>query len=136
MIGFRGHPLHPVLAIAPLGLLAAGVVTLVSGLVTSDYVEAAKTAQWCFVASLLTAAIVAVPGVVDMLGYQRAARGVPLRHGLLNGLGFLLVLAGWWFLWAADEHLDEGMVRYSLVFSSIGLLVVFRAWLIAKRLTR
>ena len=94
MIGaaLRGHPLHPVLAIAPLSLLAASVAMDVARLWTHDPAFG-DAARWALGAGVISGMVTALPGVIDYFTYPSAARGVPLRHGLLSTLGLALMAA-------------------------------------------
>jgi uncharacterized membrane protein len=128
MIGFRGHPLHPVLAIAPLGLLAAAVALDTAGWVarTTDWEAAAR---FSLGASFVTAVIVAAPGILDGLAYPSGARAMPIRHGVLNGIAFALV-AGSYGLRVAEAPQLARMVA----IAALGIAIA--GWRIGRRLTR
>ena len=129
MIGYRGHALHPVLAIAPLGLLAAAVVLDAAGWIarTSEWAAAARFSAG---AAFVTAVIVAVPGIVDgYTSYPRGARGVPIRHGVVNGVAF--VLAGASYLLRVMDAPDFARL---VAIAALGLAIV--GWRVGSRLTR
>jgi len=128
MIGPRGHPLHPVLAIAPLALLGAALASDVALTVTGDphWVDAAR---FSLGASLIAAVVVAIPGIVDGLAYPVGARAVPVRHGVLNGVAFALVAASW-----ALRPDQAPLLARMLAIAGAGIAIV--AWRVGRRLTR
>ncbi len=88
------HPLHPVLAIAPLALLGASVALDLATLIYHAPFQAA--ARWALGAGAIAGVIIAIPGVFDALAYPPGARGIPVRHGITSGATVLLMAAGWW----------------------------------------
>src|SRR5207249_3179548 len=85
-----GHPIHPVVAIFPLALLASSVALDLGAFVTRNP-QFPTAARFALVASLIAGAVAAVPGVVDTFGYPLGARGAPVRHGLFNGAAMALM---------------------------------------------
>jgi uncharacterized membrane protein len=127
-VALRGHPLHPVLAIAPLSLLAASVAMDVARLWTHDpaYAEAAR---WALGAGVIAGLANALLGTVDLFSYPSAARGVPIRHALLSTLGLALMAAGWWL--RRDD--PTSVIAISLSGVAVAATVVSRR--IGMRLT-
>jgi uncharacterized membrane protein len=93
-----GHPLHQMLIVFPLGLLATAVVFDVIFLVTDDPTWT-QAAYYMIGAGLITGLAAAVPGTVDWLAIPRGTRAK--RIGLLHGVGNVIVVALFamsWFL--------------------------------------
>jgi uncharacterized membrane protein len=93
---FLGHPVHQMLIVFPLGLLATAVVF--------DFIALARgmsalyiASYWMIGAGVLTGALAAVFGVVDWLAIPPAtrAKAVGLWHGLGNGLVIMLFALSW-----------------------------------------
>ena len=84
-----GHPIHPILIVFPLGLLATAVIFDIVALVS-------HAARWAEFATYLTAAgvvgglLAAVPGTIDWLAIPRGTRAK--RLGLVHGVGNLIVV--------------------------------------------
>ena len=91
----RGHPIHPVVAIFPLALLSSSVALDLAALATRN-AHFPAAARFALGASVIAGGAAAIPGILDSLAYPRAARGVPIRHGALNGAVVALALASWW----------------------------------------
>ena len=93
-----GHPLHQMLIVFPLGLLATAVVFDVIFLVT-DNPSWTQAAYYMIGAGLITGLVAAVPGAVDWMAIPRGTRAK--RIGLLHGVGNVIVVALFaisWFL--------------------------------------
>ena len=84
-----GHPIHPILIVFPLGLLATAVIFDIVGLVSRD-------PRWAEFATYLTAAgvvgglLAAIPGTIDWLAIPRGTRAK--RVGLIHGVGNVIVV--------------------------------------------
>jgi uncharacterized membrane protein len=87
-VKLAGHPVHQMLIVFPLGLLATAVVFDVIFLVTDDSLW---TQAACFMigAGVITGLAAAVPGAVDWLAIPRGTRAK--RIGLVHGVW-------WWWL--------------------------------------
>ncbi len=85
-----GHPLHQMLIVFPLGLLATAVVFDVIFLVT-DNPAWAQASYYMIGAGVITGLLAAVPGTVDWLAIPRGTRAK--RIGLLHGVGNVIVVA-------------------------------------------
>ena len=93
-----GHPLHQMLIVFPLGLLATAVVFDVIFLVTDDPTWT-QAAYYMIGAGVITGLAAAVPGTVDWMAIPRGTRAK--RVGLLHGVGNVIVVALFalsWFL--------------------------------------
>jgi uncharacterized membrane protein len=93
-----GHPVHPMLIVFPLGLLAMGVIfdLFAIGLSAGYWSE---IAFWMFAAGIVTALLAAPFGAIDWWAIPAGTRAK--RIGLLHGVGNLIVVvmfAGSWWL--------------------------------------
>ena len=85
-----GHPLHQMLIVFPLGLLATAVVFDVIFLVTNDPTWA-QASFYMIGAGVVTGLIAAIPGTIDWLAIPRSTRAK--RIGLIHGAGNVVVVA-------------------------------------------
>lgn len=86
---FLGHPVHQMLVVFPLGLLATAVVFDVIHLVGGSEVMAAVS-YWMIAAGLVGGALAAPFGLVDWLGIPKGTRA--RRIGAMHGIGNVVVL--------------------------------------------
>ena len=84
-----GHPVHPILIVFPLGLLATSVIFDVIYLVT-DYAHMSDVAYWLIIAGILGGGVAAPFGLLDWLAIpagtqagrvQRFGSGCGRGHG-------------------------------------------------------
>lgn len=126
----RNHPLHPIIAIFPLALLAASVALDVHALATHG-TETLAAARWALGAGAIAGVIASIPGIADMLAYPRPARRAPLRHGLLNGGLVALMASGWWLRGAGAPAPSW----VALAVSAAAVVIAVIAWRMGVRLT-
>ncbi|HSA56827.1 MAG TPA: DUF2231 domain-containing protein, partial [Gemmatimonadaceae bacterium] len=91
-----GHPIHQMLVVFPLGLLAGAAGFDVAHLLTGDG-RWAETAWWLIGAGVVTALLAAPFGVIDWLAIPRKTRAkrVGLVHAGMNLLALLLFAVSW-----------------------------------------
>lgn len=122
-----GHPLHQMLIVFPLGLLATAVVFDVIYLV-SDNPTMSTVSYWMIVAGILSGLLAAAPGTVDWLAIPGGTRAK--RVGLVHGLGNVLVLLLFIGSWLLRRDLPEQPETAALVLSFAGAgLSLITAWL-------
>lgn len=93
-----GHPVHPMLIVFPLGLLATATIFDGIKAATGDS-KWSKMAHHMIGAGVISGLVAAVPGTVDYLAIPDRTRAK--RIGLLHGLGNVVVtglFAASWFL--------------------------------------
>ena len=88
-VKLAGHPLHTMLIVFPLGLLATAVVFDVIFLVT-DAAIWTRVAFFMIGAGVITGLAAAVPGAIDWLAIPRGTRAK--RIGLIHGVGNVIVV--------------------------------------------
>ena len=98
-----GHPIHQMLIVFPLGLLATAVLFDFVWLVRDRPGWASSSYHMIF-AGILFGLVAAVPGFVDWLGIPSGTRAK--RIGLLHAVGNVVVLAlfagSFWQRWIGD----------------------------------
>ena len=122
-----GHPIHQMLIVFPLGLLATAVIFDVIALVT-DNTRWAEIAYWLIAAGIIGGLAAAPFGFIDWLGVPGGTRA--RRIGLLHGGGNLVVVllfAGSWLL-RRDNPLAPETLALVLSFAGAALALV-TGWL-------
>lgn len=126
-VKFLGHPVHQMLIVFPLGLLATAVIFDVLYLVTGDRTMA-TTAFWVLNAGIIGGLLAAPFGWLDWLGIPPGTRAK--RVGLWHGGGnvvVLLLFIGSWLLWR-DETSTPGLWAHVLAMLGAGIALV-TGWL-------
>jgi uncharacterized membrane protein len=122
-----GHPVHPVLIVFPLGLLATAVVFDIIGLFTSSQIWS-QVAFYMIAAGVVGGLLAAVFGLVDWMAIDSGtrAKSIGSRHGLLNVV-VVLLFAGSWLLRLPQRDPPTGL---ALALSFLGALLSFyTGWL-------
>lgn len=122
-----GHPVHQMLIVFPLGLLATAVIFDVLYLVTDDRTMA-TTAFWMLVAGILGGLLAAPFGWLDWLAIPHGTRAK--RVGLWHGGGnvvVLLLFVGSWLLWR-EEPSTPSLGAQMLAMLGAGIALV-TGWL-------
>jgi uncharacterized membrane protein len=122
-----GHPVHPMLIVFPLGLLATAVVfDLVALSLAQGYWS--EIAYWMIAPGILTGLLAAPFGFVDWRAIPSGTRAK--RVGALHGLGNVLVVllfAGSWLL-RRDAPAAPEPLALALSFGG-GILALGTGWL-------
>lgn len=121
-----GHPVHQMLVVFPLGLLATAVVFDIIYLIGNSPVMAAVS-YWMIAAGLLGGLVAAPFGTIDWLGIPAGTRAK--RIGAMHGGGNVLVLllfALSFFL--RDRDYAPGLVQMVWSFAGAAIAMV-TAWL-------
>ena len=126
-VKFAGHPVHPMLIVFPLGLLATAVIFDIVYLVSSNN-------QWTLVAYYMVGAGVigglaaAVFGWLDWFAIPTGTRAK--RIGLLHGAGNVIVLALFILSWVLRRDNPEVPPTGAIVAGLVGfVLAAFTGWL-------
>jgi uncharacterized membrane protein len=122
-----GHPLHPMLIVFPLGLLATAVVFDMVAIVSGD-TSWFGISFWMIAAGIIGGLLAAVPGLVDWLAIPNNTRAKTI--GLWHGGGNLIVVllfAVSWFIRRGNSRLPTD---FALVFSFVAVaLALVTGWL-------
>jgi uncharacterized membrane protein len=132
---FLGHPVHQMLIVFPLGLLATAVVFDIVYLIGEEPVMAAVS-YWMMAAGLLGALVAAPFGLIDWLAIapDTRAKKIGKLHGIGNGVVTLLFL-GSWLIRGGDEGYVPSALACTLSFAG-ALLALFTAWLGGELVSR
>ena len=124
---FLGHPVHPMLIVFPLGLLATSLAFDIAYLSTGDAVFG-SVSFWMIAAGICGALVAAFFGVIDWLAIPSAtrAKAVGLGHGAGNLLVTLLFIVSWFLRRPAPDHPGPAPIALSVIAV---LLALITAWL-------
>jgi uncharacterized membrane protein len=126
-IKVAGHPLHPILIVFPLGLLATAVAFDIAALVTGSN-DWFHISFWIMAAGILGGLLAALPGLVDWAAIPNntRAKAIGLWHGGGNVVVLVLFAISWFMRRAGAEAPSTG----ALVLSFAGLLLALvTGWL-------
>ena len=122
-----GHPIHQMLIVFPVGLLAMAVIfdalALLAGLS-----QLTQAAYWMIAAGVVTGLLAAPFGTIDWMAIPGGTRAK--RIGAVHGIGNVIVVllfAGSWLL-RADALSVPSTAALALSFTG-GALALFTAWL-------
>ena len=122
-----GHPIHRVLIVFPLGLLATSFFFDMAWL-ARGHAQLAIVAWWLILAGVVGGALAAIFGIIDWLAIPSGtrARRVGAMHGGGMGIVALLYAASWMLRRDAPAQ-PEGV---AILLSGVGvLLTVITGWL-------
>jgi uncharacterized membrane protein len=126
-VKLAGHPVHQMLIVFPLGLLATAVVFDVIFLVTGNPAWT-QAAYYMIGAGVVTGLAAAVPGSVDWLGIPRGTRA--RRIGLIHGVGNVIVVALFGLSWYLRLGNPTAPPTGAVVAGLLGAgMAVFTGWL-------
>lgn len=128
-----GHPIHQMLIVFPLGLLATAVIFDVVGLISGGATWP-TVAYWTLLGGIVGAVVAAPFGLIDFLGIPRGTRA--RRIGALHGGGNAIVsllFAGSWLL--RNPQQAPGDAALALSFGGVALALV-TAWLGGELVSR
>jgi uncharacterized membrane protein len=125
---FLGHPIHQMLIVFPLGLLATAVVCDLIYLF-ADRPTAATVSYWMIGAGIIGGLLAAPFGWIDWFAIPRGtrARAIGLWHGVGNVV-VLLLFAGSWYLRHRGVPEQPETITFVLSFLGAGLALV-TGWL-------
>jgi uncharacterized membrane protein len=126
-IKVAGHPLHPILIVFPLGLLATAVAFDIAALVTSSN-DWFHISFWIMAAGILGGLLAALPGLIDWAAIPNNTRAKAI--GLWHGGGNVVVLVLFAISWLVRRAGAEVPSAGALVLSFAGLLLALvTGWL-------
>ena len=126
-VKLAGHPIHPMLIVFPLGLLATAVVFDIIYLVSSN-THWTLAAYYMVGAGVLGGIAAAVFGWLDWLGIPEGTRAK--RIGLWHGVGNGVVLALFALSWVLRRENPEVPPTGAIVAALIGFVIAaITSWL-------
>jgi uncharacterized membrane protein len=132
---FLGHPIHPMLIVFPLGLLATAVLFDVLYAFTEN-ADLATFSFFALIAGIIGGLLAAIFGLIDWMKIPKGTRA--RRIGAIHGVGNVVVI-GLFTLsllsrWREPAYLPDLM---PLVFGFLAaVLALFTAWLGAELVYR
>ena len=122
-----GHPIHQMLIVFPLGLLAMAVIFDLISLVTGTGYWS-EIAYWMIASGVVTGLLAAPFGLIDWTAIPSGTRAkrIGAVHGVGNVLVVLMFAASW--LLRSDAPNAPGNVALLLAFAGGGL-ALFTGWL-------
>ena len=122
-----GHPVHPILIVFPLGLLATSVIFDVIYLVT-DHAHLSEVAYWMIVAGVIGGVVSAPFGLIDWLAIPAGTRAkrIGAWHGMGNVVVLLLFALSWYM--RANAAGPPGTLAYVCAFLGAALALL-TGWL-------
>jgi uncharacterized membrane protein len=122
-----GHPLHPMLIVFPLGLLATAVIFDIVYLATNHNIWT-HSAYYMIGAGVIGGLAAALPGVVDWFAIPRGTRAK--RLGLLHGLGNVVVVVLFAISWLMRRGSPAAPGTGAISVGFVGLAVALvTSWL-------
>ena len=122
-----GHPIHRVLIVFPLGLLATSFFFDVAWLMRGRE-QLALVAWWLIFAGVIGGAVAAIFGLVDWLAIPQGTRA--RRVGALHGGGMGVVAVLYAASWVLRRDAPSDPETIAILLSGLGvLLTVVTGWL-------
>jgi uncharacterized membrane protein len=122
-----GHPIHQMLIVFPLGLLATALAFDALALAAGNGYWS-EIAYWMVAAGVVTGLLAAPFGLVDWLAIPRGTRAK--RVGALHGLGNVVVLGLYAVGWLLRSDAPSSPDAAALILSFLGGgLALFTGWL-------
>ena len=122
-----GHPIHQILIVFPLGLLATSFFFDLAWLARGN-VQLAIVAWWLIFAGVIGGAVAAVFGLIDWLAIPRGTRA--RRVGALHGGGMGIVALLYAVSWLLRRDAPAQPDGVAILLSAAGvLLTVVTGWL-------
>jgi uncharacterized membrane protein len=124
---FLGHPIHQMVIVLPLGLLATAATFEIAGTASGNK-HLLRTSHTMTSAGLATAVASAVPGAIDFWNIPSDTRAKKI--GLLHGVGNLIVTGLFAAAWAKRRGNPGRSDRGAVSLSTAGaLLALVTGWL-------
>ncbi|MEW6128999.1 MAG: DUF2231 domain-containing protein [Acidobacteriota bacterium] len=122
-----GHPIHQILIVFPLGLLATSVIFDIIYLITENR-RWSEIAFWMIAAGVIGGALAAPFGWIDFLAIPQNTRAktIGLLHGALNVVVLGLFVASWFL--RRDFPSEPSVIALALSFAAFAIAGV-SGWL-------
>ena len=122
-----GHPVHQMLVVFPLGLLATSFFFDVAYLIVHRS-ELAIVSEWMIFAGVIGAVIAAVFGLIDWVSIPRRTRAK--KVGFLHGVGNVVVAGLFAASWFLRQPNPSDPAIPTIILSSMGVgLALITSWL-------
>lgn len=122
-----GHPIHQMLIVFPLGLLAMAVIFDIFTLVLGNGYWS-EISYWMIAAGVVTGLLAAPFGLIDWLAIPSGTRAK--RVGAIHGLGNVVVVAMFGLSWLLRRDAPAVPENLALLLSFVGGgIALFTGWL-------
>jgi uncharacterized membrane protein len=122
-----GHPIHPMLIVFPLGLLATSFIFDIIYLVSHN-AQWTGNAYYMIGAGIIGGLVAAVFGLVDWLAIPSGTRAKKI--GLLHGVGNVVVVGLFAVSWLMRRDAPLAPDNTAIILSFLGIaLATFTGWL-------
>jgi uncharacterized membrane protein len=122
-----GHPIHQMLIVFPVGLLAMAVIFDVLALL-AGFTDLTSASYWMIAAGVVTGLLAAPFGAIDWLAIPSRTRAK--RIGAVHGIGNVVVVLLFAASWVLRANAANTPDTTALVLSFAGgALALFTAWL-------
>ncbi len=120
---FLGHPVHPMLIVFPLGLLATAVAFDIVGLVQAD-ASWFGVSYWMIAAGIIGGLCAAVFGLIDWTGIPSGTRAktIGLLHGGTNVVVVVLFIVSWFLRGSSSAVPSNGALTLSFIAAVLALV--------------
>ena len=127
MAKLLGHPVHPMLIVFPLGLLATAVAFDIVGIISGQS-EWFRLSFWMMAGGIIGGLVAAPFGLADWLGIPEGtrAKAVGLWHGGGNAIVLLLFIVSWFERRPTPQ--DPSTLAFVLSFVGVVIALV-TGWL-------
>jgi uncharacterized membrane protein len=118
-----GHPIHPMLIVFPLGLLATAAAFDIVGLVQRDN-SWFGISYWMIAAGIIGGLLAAIFGLIDWIAIPTATRAkrIGLLHGASNVVVTLLFIASWLLRGGPGQMPGTGALACSFIAVVLALV--------------
>jgi uncharacterized membrane protein len=118
-----GHPVHPMLIVFPLGLLATAVAFDIVALAQNDH-SWYHISFWMIAAGIIGGLLAAVFGLIDWLAIPSRTRAnrIGLLHGGSNVVVVLLFIGSWFIRRGNDQIPSTGALALSFIAVVLALV--------------
>jgi uncharacterized membrane protein len=122
-----GHPVHQMLVVFPLGLLATSFFFDVAYLIFHRS-DLAMVSDWMIFSGVIGAVIAAVFGLIDWVSIPRRTRAK--KVGFLHGVGNVIVVGLFGASWFLRQPTPSDPTILTILLSSMGVgLALITSWL-------
>jgi len=122
-----GHPIHPMLIVFPLGLLATSLIFDIIHWITGNGFFSV-VAFWMITAGVIGALLAAIFGLIDWIAVPSGTRAK--RIGLWHGGGNVVIVVLFIVRWLIRLNAQSNPNVFAYILSIVGVvLALFTAWL-------
>src|SRR5205814_8787467 len=122
-----GHPIHPMLIVFPLGLLATSLIFDIIHWITGNGFFSV-VAFWMITAGVIGALLAAIFGLIDWITIPSDTRAK--RIGLWHGLGNVVIVLLFIVSWLIRLNAQSNPNVFAYILSIVGVvLALFTRWL-------